>query len=105
MDVLQEVAVAGQFREGRAVQTVAGFDASEDLIDFNALGASDVAVSEVDGDLVFEVLGNGGHTLTLNGVQAEDLTSANLTAESWNTITEPGSALILELEALGMTYL
>ncbi len=79
------------------------FDASEDVLDFNSLGTGGVEVNEIGDDLVFEVVGNGGHTVTLRDVQAEDLSLSNLTADDWNMITEADSALVAELEALGMT--
>ncbi len=82
---------------------ITGFDNSEDVIDFNALGASDLSVIESGGDLIFEVIGNGGHTLTLQGIQADDLSLSNLTADDWNTITDAESALVDQLEALGMS--
>ncbi len=82
---------------------IAGFDAQEDVLDFNALGADDVAVSENGNDLVFEVIGNGGHSLTVRDVQAEDLNLSNLTADDWNTIDEAEGALVSQLEALGMS--
>ncbi len=82
---------------------ITGFDNSEDVIDFNALGVSDLSVVESDGDLIFEVIGNGGHTLTLQGIQADDLSLSNLTADDWNTITDAESALVDQLEALGMS--
>ena len=77
--------------------------ASEDVLDFNSLGAADVTVSEIGDDLVFEVVGNGGHTVTLRDVQAEDLNLGNLTADDWNSIDEANSALVNQLEALGMS--
>ncbi len=82
---------------------IVGFDTDEDVIDFNALSANDVSVTEVDGDLVFEVIGNGGHTVTLQDIQAEDLDLENLTADDWNRIAEAESALTDQLEALGMS--
>ncbi|WP_171095559.1 MULTISPECIES: hypothetical protein [unclassified Ruegeria] len=86
------------------VQTeINGFDPSEDVLDFNSLGAADVTVSEIGDDLVFEVVGNGGHTVTLRDVQAEDLNLGNLTADDWNSIDEANSALVNQLEALGMS--
>ncbi|MDA7966705.1 hypothetical protein [Ruegeria sp.] len=86
-----------------AKSQISGFDPAEDVIDFNALGERDVSVTEVEGDLVFEVIGNGGHTMTLQDIQAEDLDLNNLTADDWNSITEAESALTLQLEALGMS--
>ncbi|MEM9240289.1 MAG: hypothetical protein AAGB07_09955 [Pseudomonadota bacterium] len=82
---------------------ITGFDANEDVLDFNSLGERDVAVSENGDDLVFEVVGNGGHTLTLLNVQAEDLSLSNLTADDWNSIDEANSALVDQLEGLGMS--
>ncbi|MEX0349892.1 MAG: hypothetical protein AB3N15_10760 [Paracoccaceae bacterium] len=84
---------------------ISGFDPSEDMIDFNALGVSDVSVSEMADDLVFEVVGNGGHTVTLQDVQAEDLNLGNLTADDWNSITDAGNVLATQLEALGMSII
>jgi len=72
-------------------------------LDFNALGADDVVASENDNDLVFEVVGNGGHSLTMRDVQAEDLNLSNLMADDWNTINETESVLVSQLEALGMS--
>ncbi len=82
---------------------IIGFNADEDIIDFNALSESDVSVTEIDGDLIFEVVGNGGHTVTLQDVQAEDLDLGNLTADDWNSVAEAESALTVQLEALGMS--
>jgi hypothetical protein len=82
---------------------ITGFDAGEDVLDFNSLSESDVAVSENGDDLVFEVVGNGGHTVTLQDIQAEDLSLGNLTADDWNSIDEANSALVGQLEALGMS--
>lgn len=81
--------------------TITGFDVTEDTIDFGSFAANQIAASEVNGDLVFEVLGNGGDFLVVQGVQAADLTAHNLTAPDWSTILDPSSALILQLNALG----
>ncbi|MFA3920612.1 hypothetical protein [Ruegeria hyattellae] len=35
-------------------------------------------------------------------LQAEDLTMFNLTADSWNDVDDPGSALLAQLNSLGM---
>ncbi|CAD0186985.1 hypothetical protein RUESEDTHA_03896 [Ruegeria sp. THAF57] len=86
-----------------AKTAIAGFNRKEDVLDFNSLGAGDVAVNEIGDDLVFEVVGNGGHTITLKDVQAEDLSLGNLTADVWNTIDEANSALVSQLENLGMS--
>ncbi|MBT8169507.1 hypothetical protein [Falsiruegeria litorea] len=80
--------------------TILGFDPEEDVIDFNALAAENVSIREADGDLLIEVLGNGGNITTLNGIQAEDLILRSVTAEDWNEITDLGGALIQQLVAL-----
>ncbi|CUK18059.1 hypothetical protein RUE5091_04195 [Ruegeria denitrificans] len=82
---------------------ITGFNATEDVLDFNSLSEGDVSVSEIGADLVFEVVGNGGHTVTLQDIQAEDLNLGNLTADDWNSIDEANSALVSQLEALGMS--
>ncbi|PHO03759.1 hypothetical protein CSC82_09235 [Rhodobacteraceae bacterium 4F10] len=82
--------------------SILNFDADEDLIDFTSLQASDVAVSEVGDDLLIEVLNNGGRSLQFDGLQAEDLSMQNLTANDWNQILDPTSALVLQLQDLGM---
>ncbi|WP_170410245.1 hypothetical protein [Ruegeria atlantica] len=82
---------------------IIGFNASEDVLDFNSLGEGNVEVSENGDDLVFEVVENGGHTVTLQGIQAEDLNLGNLTADDWNSIDEANSALVNQLEAFGMS--
>ena len=85
-----------------AQEVVSGFSPSEDVLDFGALSANGVAISEADGDLHIEVVGNGGHTYVIENVQAEDLTLANLAAPSWNdaVLDEPGG-VVDQLIALG----
>jgi hypothetical protein len=85
-----------------AEEIVSGFSPSEDVLDFGALSAKGVAISEADGDLHIEVVGNGGHTYVIENVQAEDLTLANLAAPSWNdaVLDEPGG-VVDQLIALG----
>jgi len=82
---------------------IIGFDTHADVLDFNSLGEGDVAVSEIGDDLVFEVVGNGGHAVTLQDIQAEDLNLGNLAADDWNSIDEANSAMVNQLEALGMS--
>jgi len=84
-----------------AKTTVSGFDPGEDVLDFRSLPSGSVSVTEADGDLLIEVLGNGGNVTRLQGVQAEDLTLANLTADSWNNITDQDQALIQSMIDLG----
>jgi hypothetical protein len=59
-------------------------------------------VSEVGDDLLIEVLNNGGRSLQFDGIQAEDLSMQNLTANDWNQILDPTSALVLQLQDLGL---
>jgi hypothetical protein len=80
---------------------VQNFDTSEDVLDFNSFSPDQLDVREVDGDLVFEVLGNGGDFTVIEGIQAEDLSRANLTAPSWNGILNEDSALMASLVELG----
>ncbi|MEP3299591.1 MAG: hypothetical protein ABJO27_24455 [Pseudoruegeria sp.] len=82
--------------------TVAEFNADEDTFVFGSFSADQLAVTEQDGDLVFEVLGNGGDFVVLKNVQAEDISKENLSAPSWNGILDDESALIQSLESLGM---
>ncbi|MEM8956189.1 MAG: hypothetical protein AAGC86_00090 [Pseudomonadota bacterium] len=81
--------------------TITGFNPAEDTFDFGTLAEGQLGVSEEQGDLVFEVLGNGGDFVVIEGVQAEDLSAANLTAPDWNPILDPGSTLVAALTDLG----
>ena len=85
-----------------AKTVVNGFDPDEDMIDFRSLQSANLRVSEQGDDLVIEVLGNGGNTTTLLGIQAEDLTLANITADPWNNIAKPDSDLLMQLNDLGL---
>ncbi|WP_421723385.1 hypothetical protein [Bauldia sp.] len=82
-------------------ETIADFAASEDVLDFGALPANTVAISEVDGDLLIEVLNNGGHVYVVEDVQAEDLTAANLSAPDWNSVLTASGGVYDQLTALG----
>ncbi|MCA8884169.1 MAG: hypothetical protein KDA50_10570 [Rhodobacteraceae bacterium] len=84
-----------------AVITIDGFDPAGDVLDFNGLAASDLLVVETGAGLIFEVLNNGGHSVTLTGIQAEDLGFDNLTADSWNTVLSETSGLMQQLQSLG----
>ena len=84
-----------------AIEQITGFDATEDVLDFGNLSADGVALSEEGDDLVIEVLGNGGHLYRFHDVQAEDLTAANLTAATWNTILEAQNGIYDQLTELG----
>ncbi len=80
---------------------ITGFDVNDDVIDLNALGSGQVTAREADGNLYFEVLGNGGNSTALVGIQAEDLSMSNLTAPGWNTVLSSDSELIVQLTGLG----
>lgn len=67
-----------------AIEVISDFDASEDILDVGSLPARQISVSEVDNNLLLEVLDNGGHTYVIENVQAEDLTADNFIAPSWN---------------------
>ena len=81
---------------------IVGFDPSEDNFDFNALNESQVEIREADGNLEIEVLDNGGNVTTVIGIQAEDLTRANLIADANNALLEENSSLISQLTDLGL---
>ena len=80
---------------------ITNFDLEQDIIDLNALMAGQVEVSEADGNLYFSVVGNGGNSTALVGVQAEDLSMSNLTADSWNSVLNGNSTFMQSLTDLG----
>ncbi|MEM8553640.1 MAG: hypothetical protein AAGF71_02320 [Pseudomonadota bacterium] len=82
--------------------TITGFNVDEDTFDFGSMSDAQIGVTEQDGDLVFEVLGNGGDFVVLEGVQAEDLTANSLSAPEWSTILDSDSAVVQALTNLGM---
>jgi len=85
-----------------AKEVVSDFAPSEDVLDFGSLPAGGVAISESNGDLLIEVVGNGGHTYVIENVQAEDLTLANLSAAHWNdAVLEGPDGVIAQLQNLG----
>ncbi|MEM1361385.1 MAG: hypothetical protein AAGF94_06660 [Pseudomonadota bacterium] len=84
-----------------STETFTGFDPALDVIDFKTFSAGQLAITEQNGDLVIEVLNNGGDFTVLAGLQAEDLSSANLTAPGWSDILDANSALMQQLTALG----
>ena len=85
-----------------ATTTYAGFDPATDVIDFNTFSDTQLGVSEQGGDLLFEVLGNGGDFTVLSGLQAEDLGRDALTAPGWSGVLDTDSALIAQLVDLGL---
>ncbi|MEO1197836.1 MAG: hypothetical protein AAFX39_01190 [Pseudomonadota bacterium] len=82
-------------------EVIPNFDPSEDVLDFGHLGAGQLEISEQNGDLVIEVLNNGGNTYTLENVQAEDLSANNLTAAPWSTSLEGAGGVVDQLAELG----
>jgi hypothetical protein len=85
-----------------ATEVVSDFAPLEDVLDFGSLPAGGVAISESNGDLLIEVVGNGGHAYVIENVQAEDLTLANLSAAHWNdAILEGPDGVIAQLQNLG----
>jgi len=89
-----------------AQEVVSNFSPSEDVLDFGTLSAGSVDLSEVDGDLHIEVLGNGGHTYVIENVQAEDLMLANLAAADWNeAVLEDPNGVIEQLGILGNDHI
>ncbi len=77
-----------------AEEVITNFDPATDTIDFGNLNASQVQITEENNSVVIEVLDNGGHTYTLNGISADDLTEANFEADDFNTIvTEDGGVV------------
>ena len=87
---------------GREI-SIQNFDASEDVLDFTGLGVGSVTLAEVGSDLTITVENNGGHSYILEGVQAEDLSLANLTANSWNSVVTDAGGIADQLQALGNT--
>jgi hypothetical protein len=80
------------------------FDPGQDTINFNSFAGDKLAVSEVNGDLLIEVLGQNGNITVLQNIQAEDLRQANLTTAGWNTILDQYSALMQEsLDSLDLS--
>ncbi len=84
-----------------AIETIADFDPTEDVLNFGALSTEHVDVSEVGSDLVIEVLNNGGHQYILSGIQAEDLQRENLTAPDWSDVLDGPNGVIAQLTDLG----
>lgn len=80
---------------------VKAFNPAEDSLNFTGLPASDVRIEEVGADLKITVENNGGHSLLLEGLQAEDLSIANLAAADWNQVVTDTGGVLDQLEALG----
>ncbi|WP_090302281.1 hypothetical protein [Ensifer sp. YR511] len=81
--------------------TVEDFDPSKDLLNFGSLPGADVLIEEVGPDLRITVKNNGGSGYLLKGVQAEDLSAANLTAPDWNPVVTQSGGIADQLRALG----
>lgn len=84
-----------------AMEVLADFDVETDSFDFGALAATEVNVTEQNGDLIIEVLNNGGHSYMLVGLQAEDLSAANLSANANSVLLDEDSAFMATLGDLG----
>jgi len=85
-------------------EVISEFSPSEDILDFGGLPS--VAISEVDGDLHIEVVGNGGHTYVIESVQAEDLALENLAAASWNdAVLHDQNGVVDQLANLGNDHI
>ncbi|WP_299473499.1 hypothetical protein [uncultured Roseibium sp.] len=80
---------------------VKAFNPAEDVINFSSLSASDVVIEETGSDLKISVNNNGGHAYVLEGIQAEDLSIANLTAANWNSVISEAGGVTEQLESLG----
>ncbi|WP_434050877.1 MAG: hypothetical protein RDA78_16305 [Roseibium sp.] len=80
---------------------VKAFNPAEDSLNFSSLGASDISIKEASEGLQITVENNGGHSLLLEGVQAEDLSLANLRAAGWNTVVTDAGGVADQLESLG----
>ena len=84
-----------------AQETIADFDPEEDFLDFGALAPEDVLITEQGDDLVIAVLNNGGHSYTVEDLQAEDLARANLQAAAWNGVVDAPGGVVEQLTGLG----
>jgi hypothetical protein len=80
---------------------IVDFDLAQDVVDLNSLMSGQVDVREADGNLYFEVANNGGNSTALVGIQAEDVSMANLTAAGWNDVLSSSSNLMDQLTNLG----
>lgn len=79
-------------------ETIVGFDPESDRIDLGNLGADHFAIGETSaGDLLIEILGNGGQSYRFAGVGAEDIEPETLSAPDWN-----GAAIAAALEDLAL---
>lgn len=85
-------------------EIVSDFDLETDTFDFGALTAASVGVTEEAGNLVIEILNNGGHTYTILGLQAEDLSDDNLTADANSGLLDEDGAFIATLGDLGFDF-
>ena len=69
-------------------EVISDFNTSEDVIDFGNVSSNQLGVSTAnDGDLIIEILNNGGQTYEFDNVQPQDLSASNFTANDWNMAT------------------
>ncbi|MFK7761671.1 MAG: hypothetical protein AB8B62_00285 [Roseobacter sp.] len=80
---------------------ISDFDTGTDSFDFGALNAAQLDVREEGDTLVIEVLDNGGHSYTVEGLQAEDLSGTNLIADANSSLLDENSAFLTALSDLG----
>ena len=85
-------------------EAYSGFDVDNDVINFGTLNSENLSVFENDGNLFIEVYEHGGNSTALLGVQAEDLSEANLRAPGWNNVIREGSDFMDQLVDLGFEF-
>ncbi|MEO9650346.1 MAG: hypothetical protein ABJ360_04535 [Roseobacter sp.] len=85
-----------------AEEIISDFDVATDSFHFGALSSTQVDVAEVADDLVIRVLDNGGHSYTILGLQAEDLSLEQLTANDNSSLLDEDGAFIASFADLGL---
>lgn len=80
---------------------ISDFDTGTDSFDFGALTAAQLDVREEGDTLVIDVLENGGHSYTVEGLQAEDLSGTNLVADANSSLLDENSVFLTALCDLG----
>ena len=86
-----------------AAEVIDGFDPENDILDFGHMSADHLKITEDDGDLLIEVLNNGGHSYRLTDVQAEDMKLENLEAAPYNTVIARPGGVMEQLADLGFS--
>ena len=80
---------------------VQNFDPAEDILDFGSLSASDVTIEEAVRRSSDHGREQWRSRYLLEGLQAEDLSIANLTAANWNAVITDTGGIADQLAALG----